>query len=267
MPQLEHYTALWGLAAPRLLATTRTSRVYHALRGGEEVVLKLLTPLGQADESAGAAALRHFAGHGACRLLAADEGAHLLEYLPGETLVPVVQTQGDEAAALIIADVLNALHAAPPAVPGGLIALDVWFRALLEGRPHHELLATGAAVARALLAHPQDVRVLHGDIHHENIRHKPGRGWLAYDPKGLIGERAYDAANTFLNPCDMPRLVVNEARALRLLALMSERLRLEPGRLLRFVFAYACLSAAWSLEDGDDPEEALAVAALLRPHL
>lgn len=27
------------------------------------------------------------------------------------------------------------------------------------------------------------------------------------------------------------------------------------------------LSAAWSLEDGDDPEEALAAAARLRPHL
>jgi streptomycin 6-kinase len=267
MPQLEHYTARWGLAEPRLLATTPTSRVYHARRGSEAVVLKLLTPLGEADESAGAVALRHFAGQGACCLLAADDKAHLLEYLPGETLVPVVHTQGDEAAAHIIVQVLNALHAAPPASPAGLTPLSEWFRALLTSPPPGELLAAGASAARDLLAQPQDVRVLHGDIHHENIRYKPGRGWLSYDPKGLLGERAYDAANTFLNPCDMPHLVVSEARALRLLALMSDGLRIERRRLLRFVFAYACLSAAWSAADGDDPDEALAVAALLRRHL
>ena len=47
----------------------------------------------------------------------------------------------------------------------------------------------GARVAQHLLAHPQEECVLHGDIQHHNIRLHPVRGWLAYDPKGLYGER------------------------------------------------------------------------------
>jgi streptomycin 6-kinase len=42
---------------------------------------------------------------------------------------------------------------------------------------------------------------------------------------------------------------------------------LERGRLLRWVLAYAGLSAAWSLEDGDDPGLALAVAEVAEREL
>jgi streptomycin 6-kinase len=56
-----------------------------------------------------------------------------------------------------------------------------------------------AALAERLLSDPREVRVLHGDIHHRNIR-QSARGWLAFDPKGLVGERTYDCANTLYNP-------------------------------------------------------------------
>jgi streptomycin 6-kinase len=41
---------------------------------------------------------------------------------------------------------------------------------------------------------------LHGDIQHGNILDFGSRGWLAIDPKGLIGERSFDYANLFCNP-------------------------------------------------------------------
>jgi streptomycin 6-kinase len=44
----------------------------------------------------------------------------------------------------------------------------------------------GASLAEQRLVDPREVRVLHGDIHHRNIR-KTSRGWLTFDPKGLIG--------------------------------------------------------------------------------
>jgi streptomycin 6-kinase len=50
-----------------------------------------------------------------------------------------------------------------------------------------------------MLADPREVRVLHGDIHHRNIR-MSGRGWLSLDPKGLVGERTYDCASSLCNP-------------------------------------------------------------------
>jgi streptomycin 6-kinase len=56
------------------------------------------------------------------------------------------------------------------------------------------------SVANVLLSSPQDEVVLHGDLHHGNILDFGTRGWLAIDPKGLLGERGFDYANIFTNP-------------------------------------------------------------------
>jgi streptomycin 6-kinase len=55
-------------------------------------------------------------------------------------------------------------------------------------------------IADKLLDDPRDIVALHGDIHHGNILDFGERGWLAIDPKGLIGERGFDYANNFCNP-------------------------------------------------------------------
>jgi streptomycin 6-kinase len=54
--------------------------------------------------------------------------------------------------------------------------------------------------ARELLANLSEVVVLHGDIHRCNVLDFGHRGWLASDPKGLVGERYCDLANLFCNP-------------------------------------------------------------------
>jgi streptomycin 6-kinase len=59
-----------------------------------------------------------------------------------------------------------------------------------------------AEIARTLLASPREVVPLHGDVHHGNILVFEERGWLAFDPKRLMGERGFDYANLFCNPND-----------------------------------------------------------------
>jgi streptomycin 6-kinase len=56
-----------------------------------------------------------------------------------------------------------------------------------------------------LLAEPREVGVLHGDLHHGNVLDFGVRGWLAIDPKGLLGERGFDFANIFTNPISQIR--------------------------------------------------------------
>ncbi len=270
---LHHYLDTWALAEPEALAETFTSTLYTVRMNGETAVLKLLKPVGIFDESPGAVALRCFNGHGAVRLLRHDERAHLLEYVTGEDLVPLVRRGEDDAATVTIAEVLNQLHASydgPP--PGELRPLRRWFHGLFQQAEadmqagNRSIYVRAAQVAERLLATPQEERVLHGDIHHANIR-RSERGWLAYDPKGLYGERTYDAANTVCNPIDMPELVADEKRLLRTVMLLAEHLAIERERLLAFVYAYACLSACWSLEDGDDPGLALRVAEIAESHV
>ena len=48
-------------------------------------------------------------------------------------------------------------------------------------------------------------------------------------------------------------------------AALAEILELDLERVLGWAYAQAVLSAAWSVEDGDDPSFALAVAELLEP--
>jgi streptomycin 6-kinase len=55
-------------------------------------------------------------------------------------------------------------------------------------------------VARSLLAEPRAVGVLHGGLHHEDVLDFGARGWLAIDPKRLVGKRGFDFANLLINP-------------------------------------------------------------------
>jgi streptomycin 6-kinase len=87
-----------------------------------------------------------------------------------------------------------------------------------------------------------------------------------------VGERTFDCANTLCNPrrpqTAFDELVHDEKRLGAHAAILSEALEIERGRVLQFTFAYACLSAAWSLtiHDEDAAQWALGIAALLERH-
>jgi streptomycin 6-kinase len=254
---LNDYLRQWNLSNPELLADSPRAELYTAYQNTEKVVLKLLTPIGVEDESDAVVALRYFDGQGAVRLLAHDDRAHLLEYAGDEELAQLVTRGEDLAAAVVIAGVLNKLHRPQPDVPTPrLRTLRQRFRSLFsraaqdEAAGEESIYMRGARVAEYLLANPRDPCVLHGDIQHHNIRLHPVRGWLAYDAKGLYGERLYDAANTLCNPSNAQELVLSEERLLRVSQVLAENLGAHVGRLRAFVFAYACLSASWP----DKPE-------------
>lgn len=273
---LDHYMQIWDLSEPQFLVETHTSYVYLVNHLGTQVILKLLTPLGIKDEHTGTLALRYWDGNGAVRLLRADDKAVLLEYASGHDLIPLVKRGDDEEATGIMAAVLYQLHSRAGAdLPIGVTTLERYCRSLFikaeEDRDAglESIYTRAAGIAQELLAHPREVCLLHGDMHHQNVRYLEGRGWLAFDPKGLIGERTYDAANILCNPIDMPELVENEARLLRHVAILSETMAVDRSRLLNFVYVYACLSASWFLEDGSeaDAQHDLAIARIVEPHL
>jgi streptomycin 6-kinase len=272
--QLNQYLESWNLSKPQPLAQTVTSHIYTVELAGETVILKLLTEVGE-EERVGALALAYFDGLGAVRLLRADQGAHLLEYAEGQDLIPMVTTD-DKRATEIIADVLNQLHTlhAQP-FPAGLVPLRRWFQALFAQAENDEqagiysVYRRGAALAQFLLDNPLDEGVLHGDMHHGNVRYREGRGWLAFDPKGIYGERTYDAANVLCNPIELPEVVQNEKRLLRNANILAAKLEIERGRILQFLYAYAALSAAWFVQGGDEvgAQHDLNILAIIEPHV
>ncbi|PJN92477.1 hypothetical protein CNY89_29370, partial [Amaricoccus sp. HAR-UPW-R2A-40] len=56
---------------------------------------------------------------------------------------------------------------------------------------------------------------------------------------------------------------LNPDRLLRQATIMADALDITRERLLSYVFAHACLSASWSLEDSQDPSLALGVAKIV----
>jgi len=146
------------------------------------------------------------------------------------------------------------------------VPLPIWFADLEPAAVRHGgLLNLAAATARELLAEPRDVRVLHGDIHHSNILDFGPRGWLAIDPKGLLGERSFDFVNILRNPDD--NVATKPGRFARQATVIAEAAGLDRVRLLKWTLAFAGLSAAWILADGDTPELDLAVAELAAAEL
>jgi len=170
----------------------------------------------------------------------------------------------DDEATRIICSVAAGLHQ-PVSGQLALMPLRRWFQALdLVALAQGDLFSDCARVSAELLAQEQEITPLHGDIHHDNILDFGERGWLAIDPKGLIGDRAFDYANLFCNP---DASAADPQRFDRRVEIVSEAAGLDRTRLLRWILAWAGLSAAFSIEDGDPPDRALEIARLAASRL
>ena len=63
-------------------------------------------------------------------------------------------------------------------------------------------------------------------------------------------------------PNSLPSIVQSRERLLRQAGIMATGLNINRERLLSYVYVHACLSACWSLEDGQDPSLGLAMAKI-----
>ncbi|MCP4386386.1 MAG: phosphotransferase, partial [Hyphomicrobiales bacterium] len=162
----------------------------------------------------------------------------------------------DEATA-VIAETIVALHR-PPGLVTGLRTVDTisdgFDRFLRRGgdrRLGPAIVARAAGVYRDLAADQTTQVVLHGDLHHFNILRDSRRGWLAIDPKGMIGEPAYEVGASLRNPIgDASRFADPEIIARRV-AIYSERLGFDRQRMIGWCFSQAVLATIWAIEDGD----------------
>jgi len=230
-------------------------------KSGEAAILKIAT---HKEEIAGNGLMRWWNGDGAARVYAHENAALLLERAaePTRSLTSFTMAGRDEEGLRAACHVAARLHAPRRTPPPPLVPLTRWFASLHPlAQAHGGILAEASVTAQALLKSPQTPTVLHGDIHQDNVLYfGERRNWLAIDPKGLIGERAFDFANLFLNPGE--HIPVDPKRFERRLGIVAEAARLDRTRLTQWVLAWSGLSAAFSLEDGDKPGVALAVARL-----
>ena len=232
-------------------------------KDGRAAVLKIGVP--NRELTGEINALRLYHGQGACRILEAhaEEGMLLLERLqPGSMLASL---KDDDEATGIAAEVMQAIHRPAPQ-PQGFISLHGWFDELKKLRPRfgggtgpfpQKSFAIAEGLIHDLFAEPRPQVLLHGDFHHFNIL-LSGRGWLAIDPKGVIGPAEYEVGPLLINPYNI-KLEESEAirRTERRIAILSERLGFDPQRLRAWAICHSVLSSFWDMaEDGAGGESA-----------
>ncbi|MGC0331148.1 streptomycin 6-kinase [Streptomyces sp. SAI-170] len=213
-------------------------------------------------------ALRTWSGTGAVRLLDhdPDTGTMLLERL--DATRPLSTHPDTREAARIIARLLTRLTALP--APPGLRTLGDLTQALLKRTPQaltripydpvRRLLADCAAALAEVATDPGD-RLLHWDLHYDNVLAADRAPWLAIDPKPLAGDPGFELLPALLNRFDpddvLPRFET-----------MTGEMSLDRARARAWTLARALQNAVWATEEGHVPApENLEIARRLRATL
>lgn len=111
-----------------------------------------------------------------------------------------------------------------------------------------------------LLHDPAPDRVLHGDLHHQNLLWSHDRGWVAIDPHGVVGDRGYDVGPFLINPWNADPASLLDHR----LPLLAQHLDLPVHRVAGWGLVRAVLAEAWHVQDtGEVAGGALQVAERL----
>lgn len=254
------YAERWGVTLGEPFANLTYNYVVPGVTAdGEPVVLKLGYPA-EKDALSEQAALRLAGGDGMVAVLAADpDGPATLirRAVPGHTLHSVP----DDVEATRIAAVVMSRLWRPAAEDHPFPTVAGWgdgFRRMRDrfgggtGPLPPELTARAEALFAELVATSAAPVVLHGDLHHDNIL-RDGDDWVAIDPKGLVGEPAYEVGALMRNRLpdlgDGPAATAFLVRRLRIVARITG---LDADRMRRWVIAQALLSAWWTVEDGGD---------------
>lgn len=268
---IESCAARWSLeVGPPFLPLSYNYVATASRDDGEQFVLKLCFR-GDAEAATEREALRLFGGRGAVRLIDSDEerAALLLERLePGTQLSELCDTD-DAGATSAAVSVMRSLLRPAPLVHEFPSVAD-WGRGFIRHRVNFNgtsgplpapLFDEAEALFRDLNDSADEPVLLHGDLHHGNIIAARREPWLAIDPKGIVGEAAYEVGALLRNPNDrmlgwpnLPRVMGRRIRQL------SEELGIDRERIRGWGLSQAILSAIWSCEEGDNPAHGVACA-------
>ncbi|WP_268838954.1 aminoglycoside phosphotransferase family protein [Streptomyces indiaensis] len=256
LPELTaHFLDHWDLSLDGPPMHGVSALVLPVVRGdGMPAVLKLQV---LDEESAGEpVALRAWGGDGAVRLLDHDEftGTMLLERLDETRMLAHVPHAHE--AVVTIAELLA--HLTSFQAPPGLRSLGDIARGMLDRTPRalaripdpeaRRLVSDCAAALREVADEPGD-RLLHWDLHDENVLASDRAPWLAIDPKPLAGDPGFELWPALDNRYD-PEDILWRFDA------MTDILALDRARAHAWTLARLLQNTLWDIEDGRPVDDA-----------
>ncbi|MEU7517065.1 aminoglycoside phosphotransferase family protein [Streptomyces sp. NPDC042898] len=261
----EEFLGRWGLrvTGPSMHGVASLVLPVERIADGGRAALKMQL---LDDESEGEpVGLRVWDGAGAVRLVEHDAGTGtmLLEWL--DAARPLSSVADTREALRIVAGLLARLVAVP--APPGLRTLGDIAAAMLADVPEAaaRLAAADAAVLRDCAAAVREVvgepgdRLLHWDLHLDNVLAAEREPWLAIDPKPLAGDPGFD-----LLPALTDRFDPDPAELLWRFDLLAEVVG-DRRRAVAWTLGRVLQNGLWDVEDGEPglDEEQVALARIL----
>jgi streptomycin 6-kinase len=259
---LRDLTAEWGLVVDGPPTHGYCALVVPVVADGAEAVLKIAFPDDESEHEA--LVLQHWGGRGAVRLLRADprRRALLLERLHSRDLTELWDVEACE----VVGGLYGRLHVpAPPQLRTVASYIHRWTAALAT-------LPRDAPIPRRLVEQTQSLvrdltadaggagRIVHGDLHGENVLAADREPWLVIDPKPMSGDPHYEPAPLLWNRWDevVDSGNVRDAVRRRFHAVVDAA-GLDEDRARDWVVVRMVLNAHWCLEDAqraDRPPDA-----------
>ncbi|GEB58368.1 aminoglycoside phosphotransferase family protein [Streptomyces gardneri] len=256
----EEFLERWGLklTGPSMYGVASLVLPVERIADGTRAALKMQI---LDDETEGEpVGLRAWDGAGAVRLLAHDAGTGtmLLEWL--DAARPLSTVEDTREALRIVAELLGRLVALP--APAGLRTLgdiaagmlaDVPDAAARLGAADAAVLRDCAAAVRDVVGEPGD-RLLHWDLHLDNVLAAEREPWLAIDPKPLAGDPGFD-----LLPALTDRFDPDPDELLWRFDLLAEVVG-DRRRAAAWTLGRVLQNGLWDVEDGEPGLDAEQVA-------
>lgn len=231
---------------------------------GERYALKVGWPhaLSQGEHIA----LRLWDGGPAARLAAADPASltMLLEWLDPSRTLRVEPL--DEACAAIGRLLGSVARPAPPILPEAEAWLADELSRPAAGDLPRRLTARAAGLLRGL-GGGHTPRVVHGDLHFENVlaraRQEGGSEWAAIDPQPLAGHPGLDLQAVLRNrAAEYPPGSGLRWGVRHRLGIVCEAAGLDEDEARMWCYLRTCVDAIWAVEDGDRDEVRLHVSLM-----
>lgn len=240
-----------GLSNLKPVQNLSYNYVLSGLKGSQPIILKLGFDTDTLKRET--LALKSFAGFGVIKVLSENNGMLLLERaVPGISLKSYFPEK-DHDAIHITCKCLKQLHKAPIPHDHHFPHIKDWLTALDNNLNVPDPYLHKARQLRddLIMTAPAPV-LLHGDLHHDNILQN-NDDWLTIDPKGVIGDPAYEVAAFIRNP--IPELLAHNNAAHIIdsrINQFAEILKLSKQRIIGWCYVQAVLAWAWTLEDHGD---------------
>lgn len=222
------------------------------LQSGQKAVLKVgcPTPEWQANLNA-LTAFSHKQIAGVLGMDMEHGAVLLLKMSPGMPLTDLAEYQ-DEHATHIASDIIRDLPVDVPAdvdFPTVRDWSDTITRAKQTGVPFSmELLDTAKHFLEELEATKNEDKLLHGDLHHDNILQDED-DWRVINPVGVIADPTYEAARFIHSPRDLLDTNYPETIMRTRVDIFATLLQEDRGRLIKWAYFDCVLTACLSVEE------------------